>query len=343
MNLKLWIGVVVSAVLLVLSVRPCWIEPARLMLREECGVDWGLAWQYTQNLNLVFLIPYVALIVVEVMLRAWKWQLLLAPVQRTSFRGLNSATLIGLMANNVLPMRLGEFVRAFVGSKMEHIPFTTSFATVAIDRILDGLTVTLMFIVAIVVFPGTLDDRIKALGYATGGIYIVALAFLVALIFWEKATVRLVAAMLAPLPARLREAALALLNTFLAGIDVLRSPGLLLATEAITIAIWLGYAAGLYVMALAFGIDLPFAAYFLVLVLLTFALTAPSTPGFIGAMEAGVTTGLQLFGVDPSLAFAFAVVYHVTQYVPITIGGFVALWIEGLSMADITSQGKRSA
>ncbi|MBM2809975.1 MAG: putative rane protein [Chloroflexi bacterium] len=332
MNLKLWIGVVVSVAFLAVSLR---------------GVDWEQAWQSAQRMNPWYLAPYMALIVAEVMLRAWKWQLLLAPVQRCSFRNLNSATLIGLMANNVLPMRLGEFVRAYVGSQMERIPFSTSFATVAIDRITDGLTVSLLFIAAILFYPllfpqlDPLDDRLKAAGYAAGAIYVVALAFLGALIVWEKATVRLLATILRPFPTRLSDGVLALVNTFLAGIDVLRKPILLLAIEAITIVVWLGYAASLYLMALAFGIELPFVAFFLVLVLLTIALTAPSTPGFIGTMEAGVTAGLQLFGVDPSAAFAFAVVYHVTQYVPITVGGFVALWVEGLTMSDITRMGQK--
>jgi uncharacterized protein (TIRG00374 family) len=305
---------------------------------EPCGVDWAQAWEFAQGLNPLFLAPYMVLIMGEVLLRAWKWQILLAPVQRTSFRRLTSATLIGLMANNVLPMRLGEFVRAFVGASMERIPFTTSFATVAIDRILDGLTVTMLFVVAILLYP--LDDRWKVAGYGIGLIYVVALGFLMALIVSEGPTVRLVTTLLRPFPARLRDLVLSILNTFLAGMGILRNPVLLLAAEAITIVIWVGYAASLYLMALAFGINLPFPAYFLILVLLTIALTAPSTPGFIGTMEAGITAGLLLFGVDASQAFAFAIVYHVTQYVPITVGGFLALWVEGLTMADVTSAGK---
>jgi uncharacterized membrane protein YbhN (UPF0104 family) len=56
-------------------------------------------------------------------------------------------------------------------------------------------------------------------------------------------------------------------------------------------------------------------------------------------MEAAIKIGLEMFGVDPSQAFAFAIVYHITQYVPTTLGGFIALWAARLSMSEIAKFG----
>ena len=75
---------------------------------------------------------------------------------------------------------------------------------------------------------------------------------------------------------------------------------------------------------------------FIVLLIVTILLTLPSTPGFVGAMEFGIKSGLMLFGVDENQALAFALVYHITQYLPVTIGGFVVLWLEGFSMREIS-------
>src|SRR5688572_2727721 len=112
MNLKVWIGVLASALLLWLAVQ---------------NVDFAHAWAYAREINLWWLVPYAALIVGEVLIRALRWYILLLPIQRPSYAGLCSATLIGLMANNILPARAGEFVRAYAGAKMERIPFSTSF------------------------------------------------------------------------------------------------------------------------------------------------------------------------------------------------------------------------
>ena len=92
MNWKLWLGVLISAAFLIWAV---W------------GVEPGKVWTSIQGINSWFLLPYIALVAIEVVLRAWKWHVLLIPVKAPSFWKLNSATLIGLMANNVLPGRAG--------------------------------------------------------------------------------------------------------------------------------------------------------------------------------------------------------------------------------------------
>src|SRR5947208_662255 len=83
LNLKVWLGILISGFFFWLSAH---------------NVDFGEAWRHVQSMNAWFLIPYTALIVGEVLIRAWKWQVLLEPIKRCSFITLNSATLIGLFA-----------------------------------------------------------------------------------------------------------------------------------------------------------------------------------------------------------------------------------------------------
>jgi len=317
-NLKLVLGFGVSVAFLWIAAR---------------NVDPLEAWGYAQGINALYLLPYMALVVAEVLVRSWKWLVLLDPIKRASFRRLNSATLIGLMANNVLPARAGEFVRAYVGARMERIPISACFATVFIDRVLDGLTVSAIFVIAVVVQP--LPDQIKGAGYAAAAIYLAALGGLLALIVQQTRTLRFMDTILGPFPPRVRSLVMRLAQTFVGGLSALRSARLLLAATAISALIWFGYALSVYVMALAFDIHLSLFQSFVVLLILTIALTLPSTPGFVGTMELALTEGLVLFGIDDSRAFAFALVYHVTQYVPITVAGILALWLERLSIRDI--------
>ena len=297
------------------------------------NVEFDRAWGYIQTMNAAYLVPYTVLIAGEVLIRALKWQVLLAPVKRCSFWKLNSATLIGLMANNLLPARAGEFVRAYAGAKLENISYSMSFATVVLDRVMDGLTVSAIFLLVVLLQP--LPDEIKAAGYAAAGIYIVALIVLVGLIVRQGDTLALISAVLRPFPVGLRQLALRATEMFVGGLAVFRSAPLFLAAILISFAIWVGYALSLYLIFLAFGLSLSFLHAFVVLLILTIVLTLPSSPGFVGAMEWAIVFGLQLSGIDESQSFAVAVVYHITQYLPVTLAGLIALWAERLSMTEI--------
>src|SRR3954452_15244834 len=107
MNRKVWLGIAVSAALLWLSLR---------------NVDLGQALAYMRTINPVYLIPSFILIAAEILIRSAKWLVLLLPLKRCSYAKLSSATLIGIMANNVLPARAGEFVRAYAGARLAGIP-----------------------------------------------------------------------------------------------------------------------------------------------------------------------------------------------------------------------------
>lgn len=321
LKLRIWLGVAISAALLWISGR---------------NVDFGAAWQAAREMNLALLAPYLVLLVAEVMIRAWRWQILLAPIRRCSLAKLTSATMIGLMANNILPARAGEFVRAFAGARLERIPFSTCFATVVIDRVFDGLTASTLFVAVVLAYP-SLPDLAKWSGYLAAAVYLATLLVLVALIAKQTATLRLVAALLRFLPRNLASTVVSWLTSFVSGLGIFRRPGLLLASLVLSALIWIGYALSLYVIALAFDIHLGLMDTFLMLIVVTIGLTLPSTPGFVGAMEAAVWFGLTFFfGIDDSTAFAVGVVFHVTQYVPMTIAGFVALWLSRIGFGEIT-------
>ena len=59
--------------------------------------------------------------------------------------------LIGLMANNVAPARVGELVRAYLLGERESMSKSTALGTIAVDRAFDGLTLVaiLGFVVAL--------------------------------------------------------------------------------------------------------------------------------------------------------------------------------------------------
>ena len=128
---KVWLGVAVSAVLLWVAVR---------------GVSLDEVLQQLRQVRPVWLVPVIVSIFLRFWLTAVRWQVLLRPVKRVGIHRLFAITMIGFMANNVLPARLGEFVRAYALGRSEALPPSLPFATIVIERIFDGFTLLLFLV-----------------------------------------------------------------------------------------------------------------------------------------------------------------------------------------------------
>src|SRR5262249_3447079 len=128
---KVWLGVAVSAVLLWVVVR---------------GVNFDEVLQQLRQVRLAWLLRLFVRFFPPFWLPALRWQLLLKPVKRIGVHRLFAITMIGFMANNVLPARLGEFVRAYALGRSESLSPSLPFATIVIERIFDGFTLLLFLV-----------------------------------------------------------------------------------------------------------------------------------------------------------------------------------------------------
>ena len=96
--------------------------------------------------------------------------------------------------------------------------------------------------------------------------------------------------------------------------------------------IWTVNAASFWIGFRAFGIEAPFAAALILQFLLVLGIAPPQAPGFVGGFELAIVTALLLFGVPQEVALAYAVTYHVTTFVPITLLGAWSLVTSGFSL-----------
>jgi hypothetical protein len=113
---------------------------------------------------------------------------------------------------------------------------------------------------------------------------------------------------------------------FIAGMHVLRSPGRLILAMLSLWAVWLADLLMIWLVAYAVGIDLSIPAGLLVLFTLNLAITAPSTPASVGALEVGVLAGTNLLGIPGEPALAFALLYHALQVIPLLVVGLALEW-----------------
>ena len=90
-----------------------------------------------------------------------------------------------------------------------------------------------------------------------------------------------------------------------------------------SLVLWLVNALAFYVGFRAFGIPVSYLGALVLQGLLVLGVSIPSTPGFFGPFEAVIVAVLALYGVSGSLAFSYAISFHITTFVPITLLG---LW-----------------
>ena len=323
---KLWIGFGISLFFLVLLFRK--IDFAKLVeaFRE---MDYRYLW-------LAIVSTFVSYF-----LRAVRWRYLLLPTKETALANLFPATIIGYMANNVLPARLGEFVRAYVLGEKEGIGTTPVFASLVVDRLFDGFTVLLILLFTFFTLklpPGMehVQHGMVVGGYVTLGIYTVAVAFIIVLKRATMRTLDFTARLLKPFPPKVAEKVIPLLGSFIQGLRLSSRPGELLAIVTVSLAIWATAVWPIDLMLRSFGIVLPLTASMFIMVFLVFAVMVPASPGYVGTYHFACVTALQAFNIASEKALSVALVIHGVNFFPVILAGFYYLWRSNVSLAAVS-------
>jgi uncharacterized protein (TIRG00374 family) len=280
-------------------------------------------------------------------LRARRWQALLAPVAgRLPFRSLWEATAIGMMATNVIPFRAGEFARPFALSRAEpRVKFTAAFASVAVDRLFDATVVLLMMLLATLdpAFPSQqpIGDHTLAFYLKPTALFLgLVLAGLVLFVVAPDRVFAISDAIMRRVAPRFEPKVRGLLEGFVSGLHVLRSPKLLAEVFFWTVLHWLCNAFAFWLGFQALHLSAPFSAGLLLQGLIAIGVAIPSTPGFFGPFEAVGKVGLAVYGVSNAEAVGWVLGFHVLSFIPITIMGAWYLTRMKLHLRDFTGAAK---
>lgn len=276
------------------------------------------------------LVVAVVLATLTFPIRLIRWQLLLRDDRGQAYPAgpLWHAVALGFMANNVLPLRAGELVRAYAASRLAAVRFTTVLSSVAVERIFDGLTVVALLTLALLSpdLPASISVGGVSVAHMaqTGGVIggaalLVAILVLAAPLAAERLVRRI-------LPwQRLADRIVSLIEGIRQGLVVLRTPARLLAVLFWSLVLWLGNALAFYVGFWSFDIPVSYPGALLLQGLLVLGITIPSTPGFFGPFEAVIVAVLGLYGVPRDVAFSYAISFHLTSFLPITLLGLWSL------------------
>lgn len=277
--------------------------------------------------------PLVVAVIVATLtfpLRLIRWHLLLRDEGGKPYPSapLWHAIALGFTANNLLPLRAGELIRSYTAARLTQARFTTVISSVAVERIFDGLTVVALLTLALLIsnVPSSVTvagTSVTQLARVAGAAGVVALLLAIAVVAAPLAAEKLVRRLLPS--ARLADRIVNLIEGIRLGLAVLRSPARLTGVILWSLVLWLTNAFAFYLGFAAFDIPVSFAGALLMQGLLVLGISVPSTPGFFGPFEAVIVAVLALYGVPGSLAFSYAIAFHVTTLVPITLLGLWSL------------------
>jgi len=328
MTNRIWLGLAVSILFIAL-----------LLWR----VDLGEVVESLRKANYLYVIPGIVIyFVIALAFRTVRWRLLLLGLRPIPVRRLLPVVVVGYMANNLLPMRLGELVRSHYVGQREGVSKTAALTTVGVERVVDGVVLLLLLGVMAVFLP--LPDMVEGLARDTGipllllvagGTvpFVGVLALLILTARNPAWLLRLIGQLTKLMPDKAGKQVVELAEKAVTGLSLLRNPRQMGMVFLLSLPVWLGEAAMYYVIGFSFGLEealggvwMMIPAMIAVTATSNLATAIPASQGSIGPFELFATGTLVVLGVSGETAAAYALTLHVALLAPVTLAGLVHLW-----------------
>jgi len=290
----------------------------------------------------------VATMLVNLAIRALRWQYLLEPLGHTSFMSSFRATAVGFAASSVLPARAGEVIRPYFLARQApadqkgRMTATGAFATIILERLLDMVTVLILLASLVFVFGKNLAGvnptgfaLIKWAGASAAAVSVTVLLVLFVLAGDPARLGRTMARLEQVVPSRLAGLIAKIAEKFARGLGAIRSPSRLLIALAWSFPLWLSICLGIWAVAEAFRFAIPFTGSFLLVALLVLGVAVP-TPGAVGGFHEAFRVGATMFyGAPDDAAVGAAIVLHLFSIMPALLLGLVFAAQEGLNVGSM--------
>jgi len=312
--------------------------------------DFAGVWKGVQQGRIGLLVLALVTTTTTYVIRAFRWRYLLAPIGQVRFWSAFEATVIGFSASFLLPARAGEFLRPWVLARKEGLSAAAAFATIILERLFDLIAVLFFLAAFLLLFDTGLATAnpavfaaVKAGGLAAAGVAVAGLAVFLWLAAHPAALGWVTGVIERLLPRRLAARLVGLVGLFARGLAVLRDARRVVATLVWSCPLWVSIATGIWLVARAFAIEVPFTGAFLLMSILVVGVAVP-TPGSVGGFHEAFRIGANsVYGAPNDQAIAAAIVLHAISFVPVTIAGIVFMAREGLSLRRVREISARAA
>ncbi len=279
-----------------------------------------------------YLLPLVLISLTIQVFRAWRWQIELSPLARLPFVLVWQVVAVAYMMINVLPARLGEPVRPLLLAWKSALTVPAILGNWVFEKMMDS-AVLVLFIHLTLLITDLPPWANKA---STGSLAVFFLLLALVVGFWLRGPAFFDAVIGRFLPAPTRAWCLRVLSSAREGLQILPDRRLVAVVFAVSVLLWSLPILSSYVLLLAFGLDVPPAAAFVIFVAIGIGTALPNPPGMVGIFQVASWFALSLFGVDKAEAVAYGIALNAVQLLTLVLQGLVALPMIGVGLGHIT-------
>ncbi|HEX6031228.1 MAG TPA: lysylphosphatidylglycerol synthase transmembrane domain-containing protein [Tepidiformaceae bacterium] len=318
-SLRFWAGVAISALFIWLFFRATDLHEIKAGFREA---------------NYWYMAPAIAVLFVALAIRCYRWSVLMRPVAAIGPWRLFPYAIIGYMANNLLPARAGEVVRAYVTGERENVSRMGTFGTIAVERLFDGCALVLLLVGA-GVFVGLDDPKLRVIAVASAALFLIAFTVFYILTLDEARSRRIIHWFLRFLPDRFEHQVEHMADMLVVGLRSVHEWRSLAIVIVLSLMAWMVEAAAYAIIGAGFNLGVGYGSYCLLLAAANLAIIIPTFLGGTGPFEWAAKLVLVGAGVADGLASAYAVVAHAVIFLPTTILGLILLWSFGINLRKV--------
>ena len=280
-----------------------------------------------------------AVVIGEQVIRGWKWRQLLWPLRQIGTLSLFGAVMAGYLLAMLVPFGFGTVSRSWLVARRESLGLPTVLATVALDRLTDGIVFVCLVPIAVMVvsFPDPGGVRSGLLWGAGTSFVLFGSAFAGVALYRLRGpkTPVWLSSLLDRLPARLNAALLRLMESFAEGIvwpqQIWRGGAIIGASVLIKLFASMQF----FWAGIAFGVWLQPSEYLLIMVFLGFLVIMGHFARLAGGFVLGAVFVLGLFGVRGEEALAITLIVQASNLLSVAITGALALWLQGIAIAEV--------
>lgn len=271
--------------------------------------------------------------------KACRWRLLLKPIGdfRTS-RDLFPYVMIGFGFNNLLPVHMGEVMRALLFARHAHVKVSAVATSVVLERIFDSVSVLTLLCLGLAFVPG-LSPEIRTNTMILAICVASLVLSLILYVLWTQKFIAIVSVVLSRvMSAKLLGKLVGVLESGATGLAALKDPRLVIAILALSMGNWVVNGMVIHLALWSFGLPNSLLISCIVLGLTAIGAAVPSAPGYFGVIQLCFMTVLTLFTDDEAGVFAASIYYHLTEYVIVTLTGLYYFNTTGMTLAQVEAE-----
>jgi hypothetical protein len=282
--------------------------------------------------DLRYLVPLVLISLTIQVFRAWRWQIELSPLERLPLFLLWKVVAVAYMMINVLPARLGEPVRPLLLAWKSSLTVPAILGNWVFEKMMDAAVMVLFIHVTLLMT----DLPAWASRASTGSLVVFLLLLGLVVGFWLGGPGFFDATIGRLLSSGARARCLRILSSARDGLQILPDRRLVGVVFVVSICLWGLPILSSYVLILAFGLEVPVAAAFVVFVAIGVGTALPNPPGMVGVFQVAAWVALGLFGVGKAEAVAYGIALNGVQLLTLVLQGLVALPLLGVGVGEVT-------